>query len=171
MAMSADTLRGTFVYHLEETYYVENRLADVLEQVATETANEDLRDAIEDHREQTRTHVERLEGVFDAIDEPPEQRPSPTFDALLEERTALLERTGGDEHVRDLHNLGMAVKTEYLEVASYENLVVLARKLGLSRDVLDALEDSLRDERAMKNELRPMTEDSPAWAFFGRITG
>jgi len=169
--MSADTLRGTFLYHLEEQYYVENQLVDVLEQVATETANEDLRDIIEDHREQTRAHVERLESVFDVIDEPPEQRPSPTFDALLEERTALLEQTGGDEHVRDLHNLGVAVETEYLEVASYENLLVLARKLDLPKDVLDALKTSLGDEREMKNELRPMTEESTPWAFFGRITG
>lgn len=169
--MPADTLHGTFVYHLEELYYVENELVDVLQQVATETTHEDLRDAIEDHREQTRTHVERLEDVFDAIDEPPEQRPSPTFDALLEERTALLEQTGGDEHVRDLHNLGMAVKTEYVEVANYENLLVLARKLDLPKDVLDALETSLDDEREMKNELRPMTEASTPWAFFGRITG
>ena len=169
--MSADTLRGTFVYHLEELYYVENRLVDVLEQVATETANGDLRDAIEDHREETRAHVERLEDVFAAIDEPPEQRPSPTFDALLEERTALLEQTGGNENVRDMHNLGLAVKAEYLEVASYENLVVLARKLDLPRDVLAALERSLGDEREMKTDLRPMTEDSSAWAFFGRTTG
>lgn len=169
--MAIDTLREKFQYHLEEMYYVENQLVGVLGDMASDVANDDLREALERHRDQTRRHIERLEDVFEAIDEQPEQRPSPTFDALLEERETFLEQAGGDEDMRDLQDLGAAAKNEHLEIAGYENLLMLARKLDLSRDVRNALDENLDEEQQTKKQLKTLAEDSTVRKIFGRLAG
>lgn len=169
--MTVDTLSDKFVFHLEEMYYVENRLVEVLDTMAADVANEDLRRALEEHREQTRRHVDRLEEVFGLVDAPPEQRPSPTFDALLEERERFFEQAGGDDDMRDLHDLGVAAKNEHLEIAGYENLLLLARKLDLSRNVHELLDENLDDERQTKKQLKAMADDSAVRKLFARLAG
>ena len=169
--MTVNSLRDAFVYHLEEMYHVETRLVDVLETMAADVANDDLRSGLEEHREQTRRHVERLERVFEAIDEPVRDRPSPTFEALLEERARFFEQAGGDEDVRDLHDLGAAAKTEHLEIAGYENLLMLARKLDLDRDVRELLEENLEEEQQTKKQLKAMADDSTVRKLFARLAG
>lgn len=68
--MDVNTRHDKFVYHLQEMYYVENRFVEVLDEMAADVANDDLRDGLERHREQTEGHVRRLDEVFDALDEP-----------------------------------------------------------------------------------------------------
>lgn len=174
--MTVQTLHDKFVYHLQEAYYVENRLVDVLDELASESNNDDLRAGFEEHREETREHVTRLEEVFDAVDEVPEERPNPAFDGLLEERQQLLEQTTADEtatddDMRDLHNLGAAVKNEYLEIASYEALIQLARKLDLPMGVRDLLDENLDDEQQTKKQLKALGEDSTVTEVFARLAG
>lgn len=174
--MTVQTLHDKFVYHLQEAYYVENRLVEVLGELATEANNDDLRAAFEQHREETKEHVARLEDVFDAVDEVPEERPNPAFDGLLEERQQLLNETTAseaatDDDMRDLHNLGAAVKNEYLEIASYEALIQLARKLDLPMSVRDTLDENLDDEQQTKKQLKALGEDSAVTEIFARLAG
>lgn len=174
--MTVQTLHDKFVYHLQEAYYVENRLVEVLNELATEANNDDLREAFERHREETKEQVARLEDVFDAVDEVPEQRPNPAFDGLLEEREQLLDETTAaetatDDDMRDLHNLGAAVKNEYLEIATYEALIQLARKLDLPRGVRDTLDQNLDEEQQTKKQLKALGEDSTVTEIFARLAG
>lgn len=169
--MTVETLHDKFVYHMEEMYYVENQLLHTLGELANDVANEDLQRGLEEHREQTKRHVDRLEEVFQTVGAEPEQRASPTFDALLEEREQFLSAADGDEDMLDLHDLGAAAKTEHLEIAGYENLIMLARKLDLSRDVRDLLEDNLDDEQETKKQLKAMADDSTVRKIFARLTG
>lgn len=169
--MTVSTLHEKFVYHLEEMYYVETQLVDVLEELRSAAANDDLKEAFDTHREQTKNHVTRLEDIFEAIDEPAQERVSPTFDALLEEREDFLERIGGDEDMRDLHDLGAAMKNEHLEIAGYENLLMLARKLDLPRDVRSTLNQSLDEEQQTKKQLKMLADDSTVRKIFARLAG
>ena len=42
----------------------------MLDDLTTDVANDDLRETLERHRQQTKTHVNRLEDIFDAIGVP-----------------------------------------------------------------------------------------------------
>ena len=168
--MSTNALREKFLYHLEELYYVESRLVHALGEIAENVTNDDLREAIEHHREQTKAHVTRLEDVFETLGVAPKERSSPTFDALVEEREQLLAM-GGDQDMQDLHELGVAAKTEHLEIAAYENLVVLARKLNLSSAIRDTLEENLDEEQRARKQLAAMADDSTIRSVFTRLTG
>lgn len=160
-----------FVYELQEMYYIENQLVEVLGRLATDVANDDLRQGFERHREQTQTHVGRLEDVFEAIGETPEQRRSLVFDAMLDERERFFEEAGGDEDMHDLYDLGAGVKNEHLEIAGYESLIQLARKLDLSREVTSPLKENLDEEQQTKKQLKSMGEDSTIRKVFARLAG
>lgn len=169
--MTVETLRDKFVYHVEEAYYVERRQIELLDQLATDVADEALRDVLVEHREQTREHVERLEDVFETVDERPDERPSSTFDALIEERVSFLESAGENEDMRDLYDLGAALKGEHLEIATYELLMQLARRLDMPRNVLNLLDETLDEERETRAQLKSLTEDSTLRRAFTRLAG
>ena len=42
----------------------------MLDDLTTDVASDDLRETLERHRQQTKTHVNRLEDIFDAIGVP-----------------------------------------------------------------------------------------------------
>lgn len=169
--MPVDSLYGKFLYHLEEMYYIENQLLDVLDTMMTDVTNDELREGLREHREETKSHVTRLEEVFETLEEQPEERECPSFDALIEERNRFLEQATGGEDLRDVTNLGAAAKNEHLEIAGYENLLMLARKLDLSRDVRDLLEDNLDEEQQTKKQLKAMADDSAVRSVFARLVG
>jgi ferritin-like metal-binding protein YciE len=169
--MSVDSLHDKFVYHLEEMYYVETELVDLLDVMAEDVVNDDLAHALDRHRDQTEVHVERVEDAFDAVDARPEKRPSPTFDALVEERDSFFDSAGGDEDMGDLHNLGIAAKNEHMEIAGYENLIMLARKLDLPRAAKNPLSENLDEEEQTKKQLKAMADDSTVRKLFARLAG
>lgn len=169
--MPVDSLYGKFLYHLEEMYYIENQLLDVLDTMMTDVTNDELHEGLRKHREETKSHVTRLEEVFETLEEQPEERECPSFDALIEERNRFLEQATGGEDLRDVTNLDAAAKNEHLEIAGYENLLMLARKLDLSRDVRDLLEDNLDEEQQTKKQLKAMADDSAVRSVFARLVG
>lgn len=169
--MTVETLHDKFAYHLEEMYYVETQLVDVLGQMAGDVTNEDLQRGLDEHREQTKKQVDRLEEVFEAIGEIPEERPSPAFDALLEEREKFFEDAAADQDMQDLHDLGIAAKNEHMEIAGYEMLIMLARKLDLDREIRNLLDQNLDEEQQTKKQLKMIAEDSTVKEIFGRLAG
>ncbi|MDZ7730661.1 MAG: DUF892 family protein [Natrialbaceae archaeon] len=168
--MTIDTLHDKFVFELEEMYYVENRLLEVLETMAADVSSDELQEGLESHWEQTKTQIDRLEEVFELIDEPVEERPSPAFDAMIDERETFFEEAAdGDMH--DIHDLGAALKTEHFETAGYEDLILLARKLDLDHGVRERLDENKYEEQTTKEELTAMAEDSPVREIFARLAG
>jgi ferritin-like metal-binding protein YciE len=65
----AGTLHDAFIDELRDAYDAEKQLTKALAKLAKAASNTQLRDAFEMHREETQGHVERLEQVFESLDE------------------------------------------------------------------------------------------------------
>lgn len=169
--MNINSLRDKFVYDLQMMYYVENELLDVLDEMAMDASNEDIQMAFENHVEETSAQVRRLDEIFTIIDEPPEQRQSPVFDALVNEREQFKQEANPDEDLGDVYDLGAAGKTEHIEIAAYESLIMLARKLEMDDDVIDLLEQNLDEEQQTKKQVKTLATDSTARKIFTRLAG
>jgi len=63
--MTIETLEDPFVYHLEEMYFVENRLVEVLGDLATDAGNEKLQRGFEDHQEVLEALVKEREAFHE----------------------------------------------------------------------------------------------------------
>ena len=65
----AGTLHDAFIDELRDTYDAEKQLTKALPKLAKAATSQELRTAFESHLEETRGHVERLEQVFESLDE------------------------------------------------------------------------------------------------------
>jgi ferritin-like metal-binding protein YciE len=74
--MSIQTMEDLFVDQIEDLYDAEQRLVKALPKMAEAATADDLRTAFEDHLEQTKGHVYRLEAVFSELGQDPRRRPA-----------------------------------------------------------------------------------------------
>src|SRR5438552_16181637 len=66
-AMKLRTLQDLFVDNLRDLYNAENQLIKALPKMAKTSSSDELRSAFEEHLEQTKTHAERIERVFELL--------------------------------------------------------------------------------------------------------
>ncbi|USZ70920.1 DUF892 family protein [Natronosalvus halobius] len=155
--MSTETIHDLFEHGLEDIYHAEHQLLDALEDLEEHTEREEIANAFVEHREETQTHIDRLEEVFDAFGEPPEKEECEGIEGLIEEYEEFLE-TDPNQDVLDYHNMAAAEKTEHYEIAAYGNLIPLAAQMDLG-DAADLLEENLREEQDALEELKTLTEE------------
>ena len=65
--MKLETLKTLYIDELRDLYNAENQLVKALPKMAKAASSEELQDAFEKHLEQTKSHVDRLEEVFEEI--------------------------------------------------------------------------------------------------------
>ena len=155
--MSVSSLRDLFVHDLEDVYYAENELLDVLSELAEQTDDEEIAQAFRDHHEETEGHVDRLDQVFEKLGQEPEHEECEGIEGLITEHKEFLEMDS-DQDVLDLHNLVAAQKTEHYEIAAYGNLAVIADRLG-EGEVGDLLHETLEEEKAALDKVATLTEE------------
>jgi ferritin-like metal-binding protein YciE len=153
--MTTDSAHGLLVDGMQELYYAEQQLVGALEDLSEQTEDDSASQAFAEHREETQTHVSRLEQAFEAIGEQPETKEETVVDALIEEHEAFAAENGGD--VLDRYNIAAGQKTEHYEIAAYGNVTSLAGKLG-EDEAADLLEETLREEEDALDELSQVGE-------------
>ncbi|MDS0294315.1 ferritin-like domain-containing protein [Halogeometricum luteum] len=154
--MSADSLEDLFVDGLQKIYYTEQQLEDALEELESGAEDEEIQSAFSEHREETRTHIERLEEVFEALGQEAEGKQDRVVDAMIEEHEEFTEQNP-DDKVLERFNLAAGQKSEHYEIAAYGNLIPLADQLGME-DAADTLEETLREEQDALEKLSKLGE-------------
>jgi ferritin-like metal-binding protein YciE len=148
--MKLDTLLKLYTEELRDLYNAENQLLKALPKMAKAASSEELKGAFEKHLEQTKGHVERLEQVFEELDERPKGKTCRAMKGLIQEGSELLEQDG-DESVRDAGIIVAAQKVEHYEIAGYGSVRTFAHLLGQNK-AAELLQTTL-DEESETNEL------------------
>jgi precorrin-6B methylase 2 len=89
--MAVNSAQELFEHELEDIYYAEHELLDVLDELAEQTDHEEIARAFEEHREETEGHIERVERVFEMIGEPPEEEECEGIQGLIEEHETFVD--------------------------------------------------------------------------------
>jgi ferritin-like metal-binding protein YciE len=148
--MKLDTLQKLYTDELRDLYNAENQLLKALPKMAKAASSEDLKEAFKKHLEQTKGHVERLEQVFEELDEKPKGKTCRAMKGLIEEGSEILEQDG-EESVRDAGIIVAAQKVEHYEIAGYGSVRTFAHLLGQNK-AAELLQTTL-DEESETNEL------------------
>jgi len=148
--MKLDTLKTLYIDELRDLYNAENQLIKALPKMAKAASSEELQDAFEKHLEQTKTHVDRLEEVFEEIGEKPKGETCKAMKGLIEEGSEILHEDG-EESVIDAGIIVAAQKVEHYEIASYGSVRTFAQLLG--KDSSAELLQTTLDEESEANEL------------------
>ena len=148
--MRLDTLEKVYISELRDLYSAENQLLKALPKMAKAASSPELKDAFENHLEQTKGHVERLEQLFEQLDESPKGKTCQAMKGLIEQGSEILKEEGEDS-VLDAGMIVAAQKVEHYEIASYGSVRTFANLLG--QDEAARLLQSTLDEESETNEI------------------
>ncbi|MFN6947259.1 MAG: ferritin-like domain-containing protein, partial [Cytophagaceae bacterium] len=116
-----------------------------------------LSKALENHLEETKNQVERLESIFELLEEKAQGKKCEAMSGLVSEAEDILSDTKEDSMVRDAGIIVACQKVEHYEIASYGSLVVFAKKMG-HNEVADLLEQTLTEETKADKLLSKIAE-------------
>ena len=144
-------LMKLFTEQLQDVYYVEKQLVRGLTRMAKTAQSDDLRQAFEQHRDETETQMERLEEIFEMLDRNPKARKCEAMDGLMDEAKELMEDFS-DDPALDAALVAAAQKVEHYEIATYGSLRAWAEQLGLE-EAVPLLEETLAEEKQTDENL------------------
>ncbi|MFC6725185.1 ferritin-like domain-containing protein [Halobium palmae] len=154
--MAAQTIEDLFAHELEDIYFAEHELTESYERIAEQVEDDELRDLVESHIEETGTHIERLVDVFETMGEPPQTEECEGIEGLLTEWEEFADENEPGP-VLDYYNLVTLLKTERYEQTAYESLVALAERQGRD-EAADLLRSNLEEDEANLDRLAEMAE-------------
>ena len=153
---NAGTIHEAFVEELRDTYDAEKQLIKALPKMAKAATSTELRSAFETHLEETRGHVERLEQVFESLEEKVRGKHCEGIAGIIEEGKSIMEEDF-DEAAMDACLIAAGQRAEHYEMAAYGTLVAWARAMGHT-EAADLLQETLDEEKATDEKLTTLAE-------------
>jgi ferritin-like metal-binding protein YciE len=150
------TLEDLFLDEIQDLYDAEKQLTKALPKMAKAATSEELRQAFEEHLEQTRGHVERLEQVFEALGEKARGKKCEAMQGLVKEGDEIASSTD-ETAVRDAGLIAGAQKVEHYEIAGYGSARTHAQLLGHDR-IVSILESTLNEEKETDAKLTDLAQ-------------
>jgi ferritin-like metal-binding protein YciE len=149
------TLHELLVDGLRDAYHAEKQLTKALPKMAKAATSDELRDALETHLEETRQQIERLEQIFESLEEKAKAKPCAGMQGIIEEGQEHMGEADGD--AADASLIASAQKAEHYEIAAYGTLEAWARRLG-HEDAANLLQETLDEEKAADERLTELAE-------------
>src|SRR6202158_4388658 len=144
-------LKELYIDELKDLYSAESQLVKALPKIAKAASSDELRQGFEEHLEQTKGHVQRLEEIFQALGESPKGKKCKGMEGLIEEGSEVMEEDY-EGSVLDAALIGAAQRVEHYEIAGYGTVSSMAETLGES-DHVSLLEETLEEEKATDEKL------------------
>ena len=153
-----DGLIKLFTDSIMDIYWAENHLVKSLPKMINAASASSLKEAIANHLEETKTHVERLEQVFELLGKKPQAKKCDAMEGLTKEGEGVIEDTDAGTPARDLGIIMASQKVEHYEISAYTGLSKLSNKLGLS-DVSNVLLETLSEEQNADKTLADIADN------------
>lgn len=144
-------LKELYIEELKDLYSAENQLVKALPKLAKAAASDELRQGFEEHLEQTKGHVQRLEKIFATLDENPKGKKCKGMEGLIEEGSEVMEEDFEDS-LLDAALIGAAQRVEHYEIAAYGTVRSFAETLGETEHV-SLLNETLEEEKETDEKL------------------
>jgi ferritin-like metal-binding protein YciE len=154
--MPQQDLKELYIDELKDLYNAENQLVKALPKMAKASNSEELREGFEEHLEQTKGHVQRLEQIFEMLGESPKGKKCKGMEGLIEEGSEMIDEDFGGS-VKDAGLIGAAQRVEHYEIAGYGTVKALAETLGETEQA-SLLEETLQEEKETDEKLTELAE-------------
>jgi ferritin-like metal-binding protein YciE len=155
--MEHNELKELYIDELRDLYDAENRLVKALPKLAKAAGSDQLRAGFEEHLEQTKGHVSRLEEIFEALDEKPTGKKCAGMAGLIKEGHEIMDEDFSAE-VMDAALISAAQRVEHYEIAAYGCVGTWAQLLGES-EAGALLEKTLEEEKETDQKLTELAQE------------
>jgi len=150
------TLHDAFIDELRDAYDGEKQLTKALTKLAKAASSPQLREAFETHLEETQGQIERLEQVFESLDEKVRGKHCDGIAGIVEEGKSIMEEDFDDDTM-DACLIAAGQRAEHYEMGAYGTLVAWARAMGHT-EAADLLQETLDEEKAADQKLSSLAE-------------
>jgi ferritin-like metal-binding protein YciE len=150
------TMNDLFVHQLQDIYYAEQQLVKALPKMAEKATEPQLKQGFLTHLDETKTHVKRVEQVFQMHGVAVKAVDCPAIDGIIEEANETAGEVA-DKAVLDAALINAAQAAEHYEIARYGSLVAWAKQLGRN-DCATVLQKTLDEEKATDKKLTALAE-------------
>jgi ferritin-like metal-binding protein YciE len=151
-------LRDLFHAMLKDIYFAEKKILAALPKMAKAAQSEELKAAFQKHESETEMHVERLERVFDELDETPRTTTCDAILGIIGEGQGVMKEFKATPAL-DAGLLAAAQAIEHYEIARYGTLKTWAQELGLDESVA-VLNLTLREEKNTDEKLTELAQSN-----------
>ena len=160
--MKMSMLKELYIDELKDIYSAENQLVKALPKLAKAAESDELRSAFENHLEETKKHVSRLENIFKELGESPNGKKCKGMEGLVKEGSEMIAKDL-DPAELDAGLISAAQRVEHYEIAGYGCVATYARLMG-EDDAAALLAQTLSEEKAADSKLTEISEEINAIA-------
>jgi ferritin-like metal-binding protein YciE len=157
-----ETFRDLYLEQLRDLYSAENQLTKALPKMAKAATNEDLKNGFTEHLEQTRGHIQRLEQIFQALNEKPTGTKCKAMEGLVAEGSEMIE-SDFEGAVKDAGLIAAAQRVEHYEISAYGTAKTFAEVLG-DTEAISLLNETEEEERETDEKLTQLASEINAEA-------
>ena len=155
--MAIESLKDLFVEELRDLYDAENQLIKALPKMAEASNSEELREAFEEHLEQTKGHAQRLETIFESLGQKAKAKKCKGMEGLIKEGSEMIDEDM-DPDVKDAGLIGAAQRVEHYEIAGYGTARTFASQLG-EDEAASLLQQTLDEEKETDAKLNDLASE------------
>ena len=150
------TLFDLFLDELADILDAERQLTKALPKMAMTAQSPDLTAVFEEHLNETKYQISRLEKVFESLDEPVKGKKCKGMEGLLKEGGEMSKEFAKTPAL-DATLIAAAQKVEHYEIASYGALVAWAKEMG-HEEAASLLNETLSEEKTADEKLTGIAE-------------
>lgn len=154
--MTISDFREMYLKELQEARSVEAQLVEALPRMQQAANASGLKQAMEMHLDETRSHLEKVEGLLKRHNVDPGEHRDQSMSTLIAES----EKWAGmfdNPKLRDAGLIASAQRIEHYEIAAYGTLVCWSKQLGLDED-MSTLLAILDQEKAADGKLSELAK-------------
>jgi ferritin-like metal-binding protein YciE len=144
--MAEKTLNDAFYETLRDVLYAEKQALKACKKSAKAATNPDLKQAFEQHGQETEGQIDRLQQIFELINRPARAKTCEAMQGIMAEMEEDLADFGMTQ-AADAVIIGCGQAIEHYEIARYGTLISWAKQLGLAEPA-KLLAETLEQEKA-----------------------
>jgi ferritin-like metal-binding protein YciE len=155
--MEMQSLRELMIDELKDLYSAENQILKALPKMIKKADSPELKQGFEKHLKETETQVERLDKIFEQLEQSPRGKKCKGMEGIIEDGKELMEEDAEPE-VMDAGLIGAAQHVEHYEIAGYGCARTYAELLGLD-EISRLLQKTLDEEKATDEKLSELASN------------
>jgi ferritin-like metal-binding protein YciE len=149
-------LHDAFLDEVADIYNAEQQLTKALPKMSKAAQSEELREALEEHLEETEQQIQRIEDAMSNLDESIKRKKCKAMEGLIAEANEMLAEYKGEASL-DAVIIAAAQKIEHYEIASYGTLCAWAKQMSHDES-LELFQETLEEEKAADEKLTQIAE-------------
>ncbi|MFU8802760.1 MAG: ferritin-like domain-containing protein [Bradymonadaceae bacterium] len=156
--MKIDSFERLFVHTLKDLYSAEQQIIKALPKMEKAASTPQLKEAFQNHLDETKVQLERLKKIFEHLDFSPTGHVCEGIKGIIEEGKEIIQMEGIPSEVKDAALIEVAQKVEHYEIAGYGTAAHFAELLG-DREAAQLLGETLEEEKKTDKKLNKLAKN------------